>query len=42
MKTAEFLEGPTESDWQHCFQEWRRRTRHCTDAEGNYFEADSR
>jgi len=25
MKTAELLKGLTESDWQHCFQEWQRR-----------------
>lgn len=39
-KMAELLKELTESDWQHCFEEWQRSIQQCVNAERNYFEDD--
>ena len=32
------IDGIPQEEYSNCFQDWRRRLRHCIEVEGDYFE----
>jgi hypothetical protein len=34
-------EGILAEAFQHCYEQWKQRLRHCVAAKGNYFEGDN-
>ena len=35
------LKGILAEAFQHCYEQWKQRLRHCVPAQGNYFEGDN-
>ena len=35
------LKGTPAEAFQHCYEKWKQRLRHCVAAQGNYFEGDN-
>ena len=35
------LKGIAAEAFQHCYEQWKQRLRHCVAAQGNYFEGDN-
>ena len=39
-KSAELLNGLTKTDFQHCFEQWKKRMKRCVEREGEYIEGE--
>ena len=40
QKTADLLKALTKEDFQHCFDQWKKRMERCVAREGEYIEGD--
>lgn len=40
QKTTELLKSLTKEDFQHCFQQWKKRMLRCVEREGEYIEGE--
>jgi hypothetical protein len=40
-KTAELLNGLTKNDFQHCFNQWKKRMERCVERGGEYIEGEN-